>query len=552
MAAVSRARSRGTAVAAAALVLAAATACATDQDVSSIAAQPSPTNPVESTLPSPNGAQGTTDNTEPETSQPEATEPPSSAPATTPSSTEPENSLPPISEPELFADIPIGDVVNVDASKPVREYDPFVAVAMSDIERWWADTFPKVYGKPFEPLSGGVWAGYPERQTDLPGCGEDRTSYQDLNLYVAFYCQFDDFLMYDDGSQSLLAPLASQFGPAVMGIVLAHEFGHAIQSRIGALDQFLATIYTEQQADCFAGAWAGQAYRGESPLLRLGDADVRAGLIAMLEVRDPVGTDQFVEGGHGSAFDRVGAFQEGFDNGAQRCSELLDNPLPLMPNQFQSQADFEREGNASYDCSDDPSSTCTPAPEFLADDLNDFWRTALGSGFPALTETARDSIDGFSCSDGVRLAQDVLLCPSQNAVVYDEPDVLDLYRKFGDFTLGYFYGIAWAERAQELNGSTLQGEPRALLDDCYTGAWVRDITPDATGHTTREGDRDGDGTDDTVASSPGDLDEAIRMAILFGDEGANVNHVGSPIEKIESFRAGVLGGIAACDTRFGV
>ena len=71
--------------------------------------------------------------------------------------------------------------------------------------------------------------------------------------------------------------------------------------------------------------------------------------------------------------------------------------------------------------------------------------------------------------------------PSQNAVVYDEPDVLDLYRKFGDFTLGYFYGIAWAERAQELNGSTLQGEPRALLDDCYTGAWVRDITPDDTG-----------------------------------------------------------------------
>ena len=31
------------------------------------------------------------------------------------------------------------------------------------------------------------------------------------------------------------------------------------------------------------------------------------------------------------------------------------------------------------------------------------------------------------------------------------------------------------------------------------------------------------------------------MAILFGDEGANVNHVGSPFEKIESFRAGVLG-----------
>jgi predicted metalloprotease len=547
--------------AAVALVLAAATACATDQGVSSIAAQPSPTIPVENASPDPNGAQGTPDNTEPSSSEPETTEPPSTAPATTPTPTEPEPSLPPISEPELLADIPIGDVINVDASKPVREYDAFVAVAMTDIERWWAETFPEVYGKPFEQLRGGVWAGYPERQTQLPGCGEDHTSYQDLNLYVAFYCQFDDFLIYDDGSQSLLAPLASEFGPAVMGIVLAHEFGHAIQSRVGALDQFLATIYTEQQADCFSGAWAGQAYRGESPLLRLGDADVRAGLIAMLEVRDPVGTNQFVEGGHGSAFDRVGAFQEGFVNGAQRCSELLDDPLPLMPNEFQPNSlDAVLGGNAPYDCeelrdlgaTDQEIADCTPAPVFLADDLNDFWRTQLGSGFPTLTETARDSVDGVSCADGVRLAEDVLLCPSQNAVVYDEPDVLDLYHTFGDFTLGYFYGIAWAERAQELNGSTLQGEPRALLDDCYTGAWVRDITPDDTGRTQREGDRDGDGTDDTVQSSPGDLDEAIRMAILLGDDGANVNEVGSPFEKIKSFRTGVLGGIDACDALFGV
>jgi len=55
-----------------------------------------------------------------------------------------------------------------------------------------------------------------------------------------------------------------------------------------------------------------------------------------------------------------------------------------------------------------------------------------------------------------------------------------------------------------------------------------------------------------VNLSPGDLDEAIRMAILFGDEGANVNRFGSPFEKIESFRTGVLGGIDACNARFGV
>ena len=54
------------------------------------------------------------------------------------------------------------------------------------------------------------------------------------------------------------------------------------------------------------------------------------------------------------------------------------------------------------------------------------------------------------------------------------------------------------------------------------------------------------GVPDTVTSSPGDLDEAIRMAILVGDAGVNVDLVGSPFEKIESFRTGVLGGLDSC------
>ena len=79
---------------------------------------------------------------------------------------------------------------------------------------------------------------------------------------------------------------------------------------------------------------------------------------------------------------------------------------------------------------------------------------------------------------------------------------------------------------------------RALLNDCFTGAWVRDITPDESGQTGR-------GTTQ-VSASPGDLDEAIRIAILLGDPGNNVDVVGSPFEKIDSFRTGVLGGLAAC------
>ena len=64
-------------------------------------------------------------------------------------------------------------------------------------------------------------------------------------------------MVYDDGAQGVLAQLADSYGPSVMGVVLAHEFGHAIQGRAGDLDRDVPTIYTEQQADCFAGAWVG-------------------------------------------------------------------------------------------------------------------------------------------------------------------------------------------------------------------------------------------------------------------------------------------------------
>lgn len=532
----------------AALVL---SACAPDPGVVSVAAAPTTSNAAADDRTSTTVADGS-DATVPADDSASTSSTPTTVPAPT---------LPPIVEPELRVEIPLENVVDFDDGKPARDYDGFLGVALTDIDQWWTRVFPEVYGEPFVPLEGGVYAGYPERRTDLPGCGEPTTDYDDLAQFVAFYCEFGDFMVYDDDNADVLAPLAEEFGPAVMGIVLAHEYGHAIQSRIGALDRRLATIITEQQADCFAGAWTGQAYRGESELLRLGDADVRAGLIAMLSVRDPVGTNQFVPGGHGSAFDRVGAFQVGFLDGPARCAELLDEPLSLVPNEFQPlSVDAQLEGNAAYDCNDlrdlgfseEFIAACTPAPEFLADDLNEFWATATGGTFPTVQVLPTDDLSSVDCPDPIVLADEAFLCASTDTVVYDEPAVLELYREFGDFTLGYFYGIAWAEVAQRQIESPLVGEERALLNDCFTGAWVRDITPDANGRTPRGQDTDGDGLQDTgISSSPGDLDEAIRMAILEGDDGANVDQVGTPFEKIAALRVGALGGLTACQSELG-
>lgn len=474
-------------------------------------------------------------------------------------------------EPEVYGSANYDEVIITDGNKPSRPQDDLVALSFTDIERWWGQEFEPIFGTPFVPLEGGVYAGYPGNTTDIPSCGEsgDTTDYELLQLIGAFYCQLGDFIAFDDGDgpNSFLLPIAQEFGSSTYGVVLAHEYGHAIQERTGVFDMNLPSIYTEQQADCYAGAWVGQSYNGESPLLRLGDADIRTSLLALLEVRDPVGISQLSEGGHGSAFDRVGAFEEGFVNGPARCAELIDDPLELIPNEFVAGSELEiySEGNLPYACTDYnreqmiedgflPESvdaiieSCTDGPIVLAADLNSFWKTALDDNFPTLEPVAGD-LGSYDCVDAVYLNAYELLCPSRQTVVYDGEIVPDLYREFGDFSLGYLLSVAWAEQAQIYQSSSLTGEERALLNDCYTGAWENDTTPRPGGSTPTARDTDGDGFPDLLSSSPGDLDEAIRMVILIGDEGANTNEIGTAFEKNSALRVGVLGGYDVCEAK---
>jgi predicted metalloprotease len=393
-----------------------------------------------------------------------------------------------------------------------------------------------VYGAPFEPLAGRIYAGYPERTSEIPGCESSRpTTYDEIAQFSAFYCAQGDFMVYDDGPDGLLAQLTGNFGPSILGVVFAHEFGHAVQSRAGVLDRELPTIMTEQQADCFAGAWVAHATTG-SAALTFGDADVRNGLVAMIQVRDPVGVDQFTQGGHGSAFDRVGAFQTGFAEGLVRCAQLIDDPLPLVPNIFQT---FGSDGNAPFGYG------AEDVVGFVTSDLNDYWSTALsaqGITLPALTVVPVQSADEVECEQTAgSFDTGAVLCPATNQVFFDEPLARDLYDRFGDFVVGYILGGAWSEAAQLALGSPLQGEPRHLIGDCMTGGWAQTIVPDENGRTPR-----GDAT-----IEPGDLDEAIQTALVVGDEGANDDVLGTGFEQIASFRQGVLSGLEACTSQIG-
>ncbi len=445
------------------------------------------------------------------------------------------------------------DAIDFGDEKPVRDRDDFLLAAFTDIEAWLAEEFEPAFGIPFEPLRGEVYAGYPERTDPIPACGtgQDTTSYRELSQFVAFYCPIGDFIAYDDGDGGLLDQLADEFGAATIGVVLAHEYGHALQLRSGALDLRLPTVVTEQQADCVPGAWAGRAAGGQAPGVPFGEPDVRASLIAMIQVQDPIGTNPVAAGGHGSGFDRVGAFQTGFTQGLARCAQLIDDPLPLTPLNFLSQEDLVSGGNADFGFDDGD------LFDFLPLDLDLYFGEDLAGRFPgfeplALVPTQSES--EVSCAQPFGdYANGVVLCHASATVFLNVPELARLYDEFGDFGPGYLLGRAWAESAQRSVESELTGEDRELFNDCLIGAWVRSATPQLDGNGNFVFDEAGDlvlleprSVDRQALLSPNDLTEAIQTAILIGDPTAATDRLGSAFEKIDAFRTGTLNGLDAC------
>jgi len=449
-------------------------------------------------------------------------------------STSPGDTTPPDTNP-----IPVeAGIIDFGSAKPPQSYDGFLVAAFKDIQEFWTQEFPAVYGSAFAQLAGGIFAAYPTRTEPIPGCGTDETTFADVEGN-AFYCALGDFMVYDD--DQLLPSLVDELGQSAVAIVLAHEFGHAITQRA---DEFFSqpVILKEQQADCFAGSWTAHVARGEGDGITFTDNEVRAGLFAMLKVADPVELGgQGDPNAHGTGFDRVGAFQDGFVGGAERCKPFFDEGRNLIDIPF----DFEdpNAGNLPFDTADDADIvTLIPA------DLARYWTEQLASvsgGFTAPTVVLFPTAGPFPPCDGAtddQYPRNVFYCASTNQIMLDSDLGLELTSNplLGDMAVGYLLSQGFSEAAQLALGSDLQGEPRALLDDCLTGSWVKDIVPPVP--TDRV---------DPLTLSAGDLDEAILTALIRSDESADTNVRGSAFEKIDGFRDGVLGGFDSCTSRLG-
>ena len=441
------------------------------------------------------------------------------APATT---TPPSTTLAPAPMAKAITDAP---AVQVAGARTEQAYDAFVAQVILDLDSFWVTTYPAIArGGTYEPLERGVWPVWTEAE-GVPGCGgERRTSYPEIEDN-AFYCPDEDFIAFDD--ELLFPRLEDDFGRYTVAMVLAHEWGHAIQARLGSS---LPGVITELQADCFAGSWMDRVRDGGAAGLQLTDPDLRLAITGILEFRDSPGTSADDEGAHGSAFDRLGSFQDGLEGGARACEAYAASPPVVLELPFNDLTDASTQG-------DMPLETLVSS---VPADLDRFWGALLeraGAAFGGLSRTVQSypaggpypQCGGLTTSD---FEQGVVYCPSPEFVAYELGGAnARLHTTIGDFSVGVLFADRWAEAVQRRLGLGTEGGPAALQRDCLTGVWVEDVVP----RPTRQQE---------FNISPGDLDEAVRTYLLFTEDAQESAE--AALARIGSFRSGVVTGLESC------
>lgn len=184
------------------------------------------------------------------------------------------------------------------------EYTKTLEQVIGSLEDYWSNALPAELGATY--TDPARYSYYRPEQEKGPSCGGEQAPPKN-----AFYCPPGDFIAWDE--TGLLIPYYVQAGDFAAAFVLAHEFGHAMQARLPQKEE--RGVLTELQADCFAGAWAGDMQR--QGLLDAGDLDEAT--LAVFSARDLPGTEFTDPAAHGTGFERTRAFSDGYEGGPKTC-----------------------------------------------------------------------------------------------------------------------------------------------------------------------------------------------------------------------------------------
>jgi predicted metalloprotease len=288
-----------------------------------------------------------------------------------------------------------------------------------------------------------------------------------------------------------------------------------------------SSIATETQADCFAGAWSGWVAAGKAQHSRLDQSDLDQLLAGYFLLRDPVGTGAGRQQAHGSFFDRVSAFQEGFDDGATACRDHFGRDRVFTAGTFTDEELGRRNP------SDAPYSEVIGIVE---ESLPGVWEQAFRDVFKKpFSAPQLQPFDGEAppCADDP--GRDLVYCSDKKLVGYDETDLTrPALDEIGDFAVATAISLPYGESVRDQLGRSTDDQKAVRSTVCLSG-W----------YTAKLFNKQG-GTNAQL--SPGDVDEAVSFLLTYAGNAQVIPDVGlTGFQLVDLFRNGFVRGLSACD-----
>ncbi|GGK61317.1 metallopeptidase [Nocardia camponoti] len=404
--------------------------------------------------------------------------------------------------------------------------DKLALNAIADIETYWQGEYSKTFRGTFKPASKLIsWsAKSPESEA---GTFCKSSTYQMVN---AAYCSLDNTIGWDRGV--LLPLLVDKYGEMSVVMVLAHEYGHAIQTQADLLHGLLMDpLVKEQQADCLAGVFLHHVAEGNSKHFTLNTTDGLNGVLgATIAVRDRDPNDPNAI--HGSAFERVTAVQMGYTEGAKACKSI--NKSEIAKRRGSLPTTFE-EGEQSAQLPIDQANLTTLAQQ-------------LSKSMPVKNAPKFDYTGTTKRCASTTTTEPVSYCPASNTIGTDVPALAKRGAATskeaplsavvsGDYNAAVVFVSRYALAVQADRKLSLTGaESAGLRTACLSGALTTKLSEPSS----------------DPRLSAGDLDEAVSGLLADGLAATDVNGkvVGSGYQRLEAFRSGVLDGEAACLRQF--
>ncbi|OBG12553.1 peptidase [Mycolicibacterium celeriflavum] len=438
------------------------------------------------------------------------------------------------------ADGPSG--LRPDAAEPTGEVrytddgpvDRMALSAVNDLVQFWEEHYSEALDGTFDPVAN--LASYDsEDPLGPPLCGQ--ILYEEPN---AFFCPRSELIAWDRG---VLVPTGQKFfGDMSVAALIAHEYGHAVQNMAGLVDRSTPTIVREQQADCFAGSYTRWVAEGSSPRFEMSTGDgLNKVLAGVITIRDPILTPEdaeMVEGGHGTALDRVSAFQSGFTDGVSTCAAIDLDSIE------QSRADLPIVLDV------DDSGALQTGETALDEALVTTVVEALNMQFEPAQPPTLSMQPGQSCADA-KVTEPTSYCPENNTISVDLPGMQALGTQAGteegvlvqgDNTAISVLTSRYVLALQHQRQAQLDSAATALRTACLTGVAQRGMVEEVKLPSGN-----------SIVLTAGDLDEAVAGLLNNGlaSSDVNGNTVAAGFTRIMAFRSGLVNPDAdACFTRF--